>query len=300
MSTQLPKITVVTPSFKQVQYLEATIKSVIAQDYPNLEWLVVDGGSTDGSVDLIKKYEKHFTWWVSEKDRNHPHALNKGYERATGDIFCFVNSDDTLTPGALHYVAKEFQQPGVDWVVGWATYFTDEGEEWPYGVKQCTRDTDWFRHNPIPQISSFWRTEAFKKVGGFTEKYLWAFDYEYWVRLWFKGGYRPKVVRRCLGNFRLQPQSKTCSKPENYVPDFAGLRAEYASYITPSQRRWVEKWKSHKDMQKTRNAVWNALKSNDRKTARRLAIQAVRENSMSINNWRLMYFTLRGAPDGAL
>ena len=84
---------------------------------------VARSGSTDGSVDLIRKYEKHFAWWVSEKDRNHPHALNKGYERATGDIFCFVNSDDTLERGALHYVAKQFQQPGVDWVVGWAKYF---------------------------------------------------------------------------------------------------------------------------------------------------------------------------------
>src|SRR3954462_7183296 len=86
----LPKITVVTPSFNQGHYLEATFQSVIAQEYPNLEWFVVDGGSKDNSVELIKKYEKHFNWWVSEKDRNHPHALNKGYEKATGEIFCFV------------------------------------------------------------------------------------------------------------------------------------------------------------------------------------------------------------------
>ena len=110
----LPKITVVTPSFNQGHYLEATFKSVLAQDYPNLEWFVVDGGSKDNSVDLIKQYEKHFTWWVSEKDRNHPHALNKGYEKATGEIFCFVNSDDLLRPGALHYVAKKFAEPGTD------------------------------------------------------------------------------------------------------------------------------------------------------------------------------------------
>ena len=90
----LPKITVITPSFNQAKYLQATIDSVLSQNYPNLEWLVVDGGSKDGSVDLIKKYEQHFTWWVSEKDRCHPHALNKGFERATGEITCFVNSDD--------------------------------------------------------------------------------------------------------------------------------------------------------------------------------------------------------------
>jgi glycosyltransferase involved in cell wall biosynthesis len=163
----LPKITVVTPSFNQGHYLEATFKSVLAQDYPNLEWFVVDGGSKDNSVDLIKKYEKHFAWWISEKDRNHPHALNKGYEKATGEIFCFVNSDDLLRPGALHYVAKKFAEPNTDWVVGWATYFEDSGDEWEYSVKKTQRPIDWFLHNPVPQISSFWRTEAYKKAGPF-------------------------------------------------------------------------------------------------------------------------------------
>jgi glycosyltransferase involved in cell wall biosynthesis len=292
MST-LPKITIVTPSFKQVQYLEETIKSILEQDYPNLEWLVVDGGSPDGSVDLIRKYEKHFTWWVSEKDRNHPHALNKGYERATGDIFCFVNSDDTLDRGALHYVAKQFQDPTVNWVVGWAKYFNDDGEDWVYGAKPCAKDTDWFRHNPVPQISSFWRTEAFKKVGGFTEKYLWSFDFEYWMRLYFKANWRPKVVRRCLGSFRLQPNSKTCLRPDLFVTDDRGIREEYAIYLTPAQREFVERWRQHRDMQKQRNLVWQALKSKDTKSARKLAMKAVRENALSINNWWLMYATLR-------
>ena len=159
------KITVVTPSFNQGRYLEETLLSIIRQKYPNLEWFVVDGGSTDNSLDIIRRHEGHFAWWVSEKDRNHAHALNKGYSRATGDVFCFVNSDDTLEPGALNYVARQFRDPGVKWVVGWAKYFQDDGDQWPYPPKQMSRPVDFLVVNPVPQIASFWRTEALGLVG---------------------------------------------------------------------------------------------------------------------------------------
>jgi glycosyltransferase involved in cell wall biosynthesis len=292
--SSLPKITVVTPSFNQGHYLEATFKSVLAQEYPNLEWFVVDGGSKDNSVDLIKKYEKHFAWWISEKDRNHPHALNKGYERATGEIFCFVNSDDTLRPGALHYVAKKFEQPGTDWVVGWATYFEDSGDEWEYSVKKTQRPIDWFLHNPIPQISSFWRTEAYKKAGPFTEKFLWGFDYEYWMRLYFVAGYRPTVVKRCLGEFRLQPNSKTVSKPENYAPDFKGIHEEYSKYLTAHERKlWRREAKKEQGEVKVMKA-WQALKGEGKKAGRAKALEAVKHQFTSLDAWRVMYCALRG------
>src|SRR5688500_14958549 len=199
-NVSLPKITIVTPSYNQGHYLEETFKSILDQDYPNLEWFVVDGGSKDNSVDLIRKYQKHFAWWVSEKDRNHPHALNKGYARATGDLFCFVNSDDTLEPGVLHYVAKQFTDADakgepIDWVVGWAKYFEDNGDEWYYPPKDTHRAIDWLIANPVPQIASFWRTNVKDKIGDFTEKYLWSFDYEYWLRMYFKGD----TARRSFG-----------------------------------------------------------------------------------------------------
>src|SRR3954447_16982289 len=255
----LPKFTIVTPSFNQAHYLEQTFKSILMQDYPNIEWFVVDGGSKDGSVDLIKKYESNFAWWVSEKDRNHPHALNKGYAKATGDIFCFVNSDDTLEPGVLHYVAQQFTE-GVDWVVGWAKYFEDSGDEWYYGYQKTGRPIDWLIANPVPQIASFWRTNVREKVGDFTEKYLWSFDYEYWLRMYFKGGYRPKIVRRCMGGFRLQPNSKTVSKPQNYIPDNKGLVEEYGAYLTPAQRQQVKRELKKKANRQLRTKAWIAIK----------------------------------------
>jgi glycosyltransferase involved in cell wall biosynthesis len=292
--SELPKISIVTPSFNQVQYLEQTIRSVLDQNYPNLEWIVVDGGSNDGSVDLIRKYEKHFSWWISEKDRNHPHALNKGCERVTGEIFGFVNSDDLLEPGALHYVARAFGQSEVNWVVGWAKYFDNSGDEWVYGPQRCDRAIDWFLHNPIPQISSFWRSEGFKKIGPFTEKYLWSFDYEYWMRLHFLAGWNPVYVRRCLGSFRLHEQSKTCSKPGNYLPDNKALHKEYEKYLMPAQRKRLTIESRKLAAMRARLAAWEALKNKDVKTARQHALSSVKAAALSKDSWRAMYGALRG------
>ena len=105
----LPKITIVTPSYNQGQYLEETILSVIGQCYPNLEYFIFDGGSTDNSVEIIKKYEKHIDYWVSEKDNGQSHAINKGFERASGDILAWLNSDNMYMPGALFYMAQQMQ-----------------------------------------------------------------------------------------------------------------------------------------------------------------------------------------------
>ena len=293
-NVSLPKITIVTPSYNQGHYLEETFKSILDQDYPNLEWFVVDGGSKDNSLALIEKYKKHFTWWVSEKDRNHPHALNKGYAKATGDVFCFVNSDDTLDPGVLHYVGKQFTNPDVHWVVGWAKYFDDNGDQWYYPPKAVNRKADWLIANPVPQIASFWRTNVKDKIGDFTEKYLWSFDYEYWLRMYFVGGYRPMMARRCMGGFRLQPNSKTVSKPENYIPDNKGLQEEYGKHLTPAERALVKRGLKKKENRREQDLAWRYLKEGDPVKARKHAIAALSRGPFDVDAWKVAYCTVRG------
>ena len=125
ISSSLPSISIVTPSYNQAAFLEETIRSVLLQGYPNLEYIVMDGGSTDGSVEIIKKYEKHLTYWTSQKDAGASDAIRKGFERATGSILAYLNSDDLYLPGAIHHLINRFKTAGADVVYG-NTYWIDD------------------------------------------------------------------------------------------------------------------------------------------------------------------------------
>src|SRR5260221_1713920 len=143
-----PRISVVTPSYNQAQYLEMTIRSVLDQGYPNLEYIICDGGSTDGSADVIRRYEKQLYWWVSEKDRGQSNAINKGLAIATGDLHTYINSDDLLEPGSLMAAAKAFRS-GSEWITGWAKFIEADGGEWPQLPFPHDTRVDWFMFNPI-------------------------------------------------------------------------------------------------------------------------------------------------------
>src|SRR4051794_19575372 len=114
----LPRISIVTPSFNQAKFLEQTMDSVLSQGYPNLEYIVMDGGSTDRSVEIIRRYEKHLAYWVSEKDEGAADAIARGFQRATGTIMAYLNSDDTYLPDALNTIAEAMRDPAVDVVYG--------------------------------------------------------------------------------------------------------------------------------------------------------------------------------------
>jgi len=214
-----PRLTLVTPSYNQAQYLEATILSVLEQDYPHLEWMIVDGGSTDGSVDIIRKYEKHLAWWVSEKDRGQPDAINKGLERATGDLFAFLNSDDLYTPGTLKAVGEAFSaDPSLTMLLGRCRYVSEDGslgDEYPY-VGDLSFDR-FVADNLVPQPSLFLRMEVCRAVGFFDIRYDNAFDHDYWLRAMLLG-HRIRGMDRLLSLYRLHDVSKTCTR--RHLMDF--------------------------------------------------------------------------------
>jgi glycosyltransferase involved in cell wall biosynthesis len=206
----LPRITIVTPSYNQAQYLEATIQSVLEQGYPDLEWMIVDGGSTDGSADIIRKHETRLAWWVSEKDKGQTDALNKGLRRATGEVFGFLNSDDLYTPGTLVAIGEAFAaDSSLTMLLGRCQYIAADGsplDDCPYAGD--LRFEDFLANNLVPQPSLFLRMDVCRAVGEFNNAYQHAFDHDYWLRAMLLG-HRIRGMDRLLSLYRLHESSKT-------------------------------------------------------------------------------------------
>lgn len=217
----LPRITIVTPSFNQSQFLEETLRSVLLQGYPDLEYIVVDGGSTDSSVGIIRKYEPWLARWVSGKDRGQADAIRKGFEWATGEIIGWVNSDDLYLPGSLMRLADGFvRKPQADVVYG-NLYRIDADSR----VLEEHRQTPFQRMGYLyggfylHQPSTLWRRELMRAVGGVNPEFSFDMDNDLFVRFALRGA--PfRFERAFVACFRVHPESKTSrilhvSKAEN-------------------------------------------------------------------------------------
>jgi GT2 family glycosyltransferase len=212
-----PRITVVTPSYNQGHFLEETIRSVLLQGYPNLEYILIDGGSTDNSLDVIRRYEAHLAYRVSERDSGQPEAVNKGFARSTGVIMAWLNSDDVYLPGTLICVAQHFiDQPGLDWLVGSVRMTDHEGV---YVRTSSTEPVHWLAAKPlfknglrwahnIDQPGVFWSRRMWLAAGPLDEKRQYGLDPKLWLKA-FAHGFQPMWISPELAIYRLHPASKT-------------------------------------------------------------------------------------------
>lgn len=216
-----PKISIVIPSYNQAEFLSKTLDSIVRQNYPALEIIVFDGGSTDGSVEIIKKYSSHLTYWQSETDLGPAHAINKGFAKATGDIIGWLNSDDVLTDGALWHIAAEFtQDPRTDVVFGNSLYIDERDQLFLadhgthrtglyYGKLEPMSNVPyyWTYVYAIPQPTVYFRRQLLDKVGGVDQAYHFIFDFEFFWRLRKVADF--KKIEKTLALYRVHSRSKT-------------------------------------------------------------------------------------------
>lgn len=243
-----PKISIVTPNFNGGEYIEETIQSVLSQNYPNLEYIIIDGDSTDDSVAIIKKYESQLTYWVSEPDKGLYDAIQKGFDKSTGDIMAWINSDDLYHPKAFFIVAEIFKFNEVNWLQGISTFFDEIGRT--VGVESTKRwsKLDYYLGNFkwIQQESIFWRRSLWETSGGKMEtKMKYAGDLELWLRFFRHD--KLFVTNGLLGGFRMRSKEQlSLDFLQEYLEEArAKIKDEVENNIPKEERDLVESIKKH-------------------------------------------------------
>ena len=223
-----PKITIVTPSYNQGQFLEETILSVVGQQYPNLEFIIIDGGSTDQSVEIIKKYEKHLTYWVSEPDNGQGAAINKGFAMATGEIMAWLNSDDLYLPGTLRHIVSRLDLNAPEFIFGNCVHIREDsplvtGSD----VERRHAEMNLVLADYIIQPSSFWTRDLWLKTGVLDESLVFGFDWEWFIRARKAGAvFKPDV--KYLSVYRIHGEHKTGVGGDRRLRELATIYGRHA------------------------------------------------------------------------
>jgi len=222
-----PSVTIVTPSLNQGAFIERTIRSVLDQGYDELEYIIVDGGSTDDTIDVIRAYEDRIAFWVSESDNGQAHAIMKGIARSTGTLVAYINSDDYYLPGAIRALAEPFAaDASTSWSAGTCRYLSEDGEEdlWatrlPVGPKRRWIDETWY----VPQASSLWHRRVFDRLGGLREDLHYIFDSEFALRLALNG-VLPAVIDQVVAVRYLHDDAKS-AQPELFAREWSGVQQQ--------------------------------------------------------------------------
>ena len=266
-----PKISVVTPSYNQAQFIEETIRSVLLQGYPNLEFIIIDGGSTDNTLNIIKKYEPWISYWVSEPDRGQSHAINKGIAKATGKIFFWLNSDDLVLPGACERVAKNFMDnPKTKMVIGQAKVIDAKANEISelFSNFSTWEDLITSPYNKVRQVSTFFARSLFDECGLLNEGIEIAMDIELFSRL--TRNHKPTVISDFVSAFRVQGQSKSFLNIIQGYMEVDRFRKQLlqgnnllSKYSSASSENWLNLAKQEKfDKSDRIICLKNAVKSN--------------------------------------
>jgi GT2 family glycosyltransferase len=236
----LPTITLVTPSFNQAAFLEAAIRSVLDQGYPNLEYGIVDGGSTDGSRHIVERYREHLSFAIIEPDRGQAHAINKGLRCARSQVLGWLNSDDLLRSGALRRVGEYFaSHPECSWLIGSCRQVDSAA-----GVSNALPPVGEFtlagallrpRGFNVPQPSTFWRRGVTDGVGLLDESLHYCMDFELWCRF-MAAGHVPQLLREELSVYRLHRDSKSCAHPDCFIAALIDIERRYLPLLPLGQR----------------------------------------------------------------
>lgn len=243
--TEFPLITIITPSFNQAEFLERTILSVLNQNYPCLEYIIIDGGSTDGSVEIIKKYADRLTWWVSEADSGQANAINKGLRRASGDWVAWQNSDDIFFPGAFHQLAKAVSNDRSISLVCGDIFLIDKHDHRIRDVcyVKPTYSSLLAEGMVITNQATFWKRELHDCVGFLSEGLHFSFDYEWFLRLVWHA--KCKHISYYMGALRLHAETKTSQHPEKFllenqfIFDFNNKKSKISLIVFKTRRAFL-------------------------------------------------------------
>jgi glycosyltransferase involved in cell wall biosynthesis len=229
--TDLPSISIVTPSYQHGRFLEWTIRSVLLQEYPRLEYVVMDGGSTDETPEILKRYERQLAHVESARDRGQADAVARGFKHTSGEIMAYLNSDDLLAPRALEFVGRFFDEhPQVDAIYSHRVFINEQNVVDSYWILPQHRDWTMERWDYIPQETCFWRRRIYDQAGGIDPSFQFALDYDLFVRFMKLG--RIERVNRFLGAFRRHAASKTAALTEGQVhPEVARVRKQYGIWF---------------------------------------------------------------------